>query len=106
MVLVIPPKPTRDDKYSVALHGVKKKPKRVVSARDKEIQNKFRELMGLAPSSTTTTDPTSSTATTAIILMAPKRDPNSSCFPILRIISRLRDTTLSVTLTQVVFRFF
>jgi hypothetical protein len=35
-----------------------------------------------------------------------ERDPNLTCFPILRILSRLRDTTLSVTLTRVVFRFF
>ncbi len=42
-------KPTRDDKYSTALHGVKKAPKRVLTKKEKEIQAKFYAMSGLKP---------------------------------------------------------
>ena len=43
-------KPTKDDNYNVALHGVKKAPKKVVAKRDKEIKEAYLAAIGIDPS--------------------------------------------------------
>ena len=65
-------KPTRDDKYTSSLHGVKKKGKKVISKRDQEIKDKYLAALRIVKSTqaadaaaapTTAPDPTATTAT-------------------------------------------